>query len=93
MEKEVERITIWGIRCRTCNETIVLGTKVDPRYADFFAFLRPGAFRCGRDHSHNYDSDDVCFFESSPESPITETEIQMNRAKYQLLGSPEMTAR
>jgi len=89
MEKAVERISGWGIQCRTCNEAIVLGTKLDPRYADFFSFLKPGSFRCSNDHTHNYDSDDVFFFPPSPETPITEAEILKNRANYKLLGSSE----
>jgi len=89
MEKAVERITAWGIQCRTCNETIVLGTKLDPHYGDFFSFLKPGSFRCVHGHTHNYDSDDVVFFQTSAVTPVTEAEIEKNRANYELLGSLE----
>ena len=92
MEKAVERITNWGIQCRTCGETIALGTNLDPRYDDFFSFLKPGSFRCNHDHSHTYDSDDVFFF-SSLETPVTEAGIEKNRANYQLLDSSEMARR
>jgi hypothetical protein len=68
----------------------VLGTKLDPRYADFFAFLKPGSFRCGNNHTHTYDSDDVAFFPSSPETPISEAAMLKNRAAYELLGSSKM---
>ncbi|MDR3726814.1 MAG: hypothetical protein P4K86_07225 [Terracidiphilus sp.] len=87
MEKAVERITDWGIQCRTCNEAILLGTKIDLRYADFFSFLKPGTFCCMHGHSHSYDSDDVFFFQSSSETSAKEAEIQKNRANYILLGS------
>lgn len=86
---EPERITNWGIQCRTCYETIVFGTRLDPRYADFFKFLKPGSFCCLHDHTHNYDSDDVFFFSSSPETPVTEAVIRKNRANYKLLDSSE----
>lgn len=91
MEKAVEKITNWGILCRTCNQKILLGTKLDPRYGDFFSFLKPGSFRCVNNHIHNYDLDDVFFFPSSPETPVNEAEIQKNRANYELLGSLEVT--
>ena len=90
MENPRERITCWGIQCRTCNESIILGTKLDPRYGDFFSFLKPGSFRCDHDHTHNYDSDDVFFFESSAKVPFEEFEIRKNRANYQLLVPSEM---
>lgn len=90
MEKAVERITNWGIQCRTCGETIALGTKLDPCYGDFFSFLKPGSFRCTHDHTHTYDSDDVCFFDSS-HTAVTEDGIQKNRANYHLVGSSELT--
>jgi hypothetical protein len=80
-----ERITSWGIQCRTCSEDILLGTKLDPRYGDFFGFLKPGSFRCVNGHTHNYSSDDVFFPPSSPEMPVTEGPIQKNRANYKLL--------
>ncbi|MGD0942510.1 MAG: hypothetical protein ABR905_22685 [Terracidiphilus sp.] len=86
MEKAAEKITNWGIQCRTCNETIVLGTKLDPRYGDFFSFLKPWSFLCVHGHTHNYDSDDVFFFQSSAEMPVTEAGIQKNRANYELFG-------
>jgi hypothetical protein len=89
---EPGRITDWGIQCRTCNETIPLGTRLDPRFADFFAFLKPGSFRCLHGHTHTYDSDDVFFFSSSPETPVTEAGIQGNRANYELLSPPESTS-
>jgi hypothetical protein len=87
MEKVAERIRSWGIQCRTCSEDIVLGTKSDPRYADFFSFLRPGSFRCVHGHTHTYDSDDVFFFDSSSETPANVAEILKNRANYLLLTS------
>ncbi len=89
MEMAEERVTYWGIQCRTCNETVVLGTKLDLRYADFFCFLKPGSFRCVHGHSHNYDSDDVFFLPSSSGIPITEAGIRKNRDNYKLLGSME----
>jgi hypothetical protein len=84
-----ERITDWGIQCRTCSQIIILGTKLDPRFEDFFKFLRPGSFRCAHNHTHDYDSDDV-FFASPSETPATEAEILKNRASYDLLGPPEL---
>jgi len=92
MEKAIERITGWGIQCKTCGEAIALGTKLDARYEDFFKFLKPGSFRCRHDHTHTYDSDDVCFLDSSG-SPVTEDEIVKNRANYQLLNSSELASR
>jgi hypothetical protein len=89
MEKAVDRITDWGIQCRTCHETIVLGTKLDPRYGDFFKFLKPGTFHCIHGHTHSYDSDDVFFFHSPSETSAKVAEIQKNRANYFLLGSSE----
>ena len=79
-------ITSWGIQCRTCNESILLGTKLDSRYADFLSFLRPGSFRCMHGHTFNYDSDDVCFFSSFQETPETEAEMEKNRANYTRLA-------
>jgi hypothetical protein len=90
MENVSERITTWGIRCKTCSEDIVLGTKLDPRFADFFSFLKPGSFRCLHGHTHNYDSDDV-FFVPFSEAPANEAQILENRANYELLGSMQMT--
>lgn len=88
-EKMVEKISDWGIQCRTCSETIVLGTKLDLRFADFFTFLKPGSFRCVHGHSHNYGSDDL-FFASPLETPATEAKILKNRALYELLDTPEL---
>jgi hypothetical protein len=85
MEQMAERITPWGIQCRTCGENILLGTKDDPRYGDFFKFLRPGSFQCVKGHVHNYDSDDLYFMASSSVTPATEAEILKNRANYELL--------
>jgi hypothetical protein len=89
MDKAVEKITDWGIQCRTCNESIVLGTKLDPRYGDFFSFLKPGSFRCAHNHIHNYDSNDVFFFQSSSETLAKEAEILKNRAGYEFLDCSE----
>jgi len=91
MENVAERIMSWGIQCRTCSEDIVLGTKSDPRYADFFSFLRPGSFQCVHGHTHNYDSDDVSFFASSSETTAIIAEILKNRAYYMLLTPKELT--
>jgi len=89
MEKETERIASWGIQCRTCRENIVLGTKSDPRYGDFFSFLRPGCFQCIHGHAHTYDSNDVFFFSSFSETSLTEAEMLKNRANYEFLSLPE----
>jgi len=90
MEHAAERIQGWGIQCRTCFEPILLGTRLDPRFAGFFAFLKPGSFHCAHAHTHNYDSDDLYFFDSSSETPATEAEILKNRANYKLLFSTEL---
>lgn len=42
---EPGRINFWGIQCRTCNKPIALGSRLDPRTADYFKFLKPGSFR------------------------------------------------
>ena len=89
MEKVDERIGNWGIQCRTCSQNIMLGTKSDPRYGDFFSFLRPGTFQCVHGHAHTYSSDDVFFFSSSSEIFVTEAEMLRNRANYELLRSSE----
>jgi hypothetical protein len=86
---ETGRINFWGIQCRTCHEPIALGTKLDPRTADFFKFLKPGSFRCVHGHNHCYDSDDVFFFLSSARAPATGAEIQRNRANYKLVDQAE----
>jgi len=92
MENVSERIGTWGIRCRTCDENIILGTKFDPRYADVFSFLASGSFRCTQGHTHNYDSDDLFFFPSSSGAPVDEAEILKNRANYRLLACKELIA-
>ena len=92
MGNAVERIGIWGIQCRTCHEGIVLGTKADLRFADFFSFLQPASFRCVHGHTHRYDSDDVFFFPSTNKTPADVAEILQNRANYLLLDSPEISA-
>jgi len=92
MENLSERIASWGIQCKTCDENIILGTKHDPRFADFFSFLTPGTFRCVHAHTHIYDSDDVVFFAPSSETPVTEAEILKNRAKYEFLSSKQSIA-
>jgi len=90
MENLAARIGSWGIQCKTCSEDIVLGTKSDPRYADFFSFLRPGSFQCTHGHTHNYESDDVFFFADPWETPAAASEILKNRANYILLTSKEL---
>jgi hypothetical protein len=88
-EKMIEGISDWGIRCRTCDEPVILGSKLDPRYADFFSFLQPGSFSCVHGHTHNYDSNDV-FFASSSDTPATEAQKAKNRALYELLSPSEL---
>ena len=90
MENPAERIGGWGIQCRTCNEDILLGTKSDPRFADFFSFLRPGSFQCIHGHAHSYDSDDVFFFAPTGK-PASMAEIVENRAKYLFAAKEPIT--
>jgi len=92
VENVSERIETWGIRCRTCGEKVILGTKFDPRFADVFSFLASGTFRCTQAHTHNYDSDDLFFFPSSSGAPVDEAEILKNRANYRSLTSRELIA-
>jgi hypothetical protein len=39
-----ENTTYWGIQCKTCSESIVLGIEEDPDLDDCLTFLQAGSF-------------------------------------------------
>jgi hypothetical protein len=77
----------WGVKCRTCSETVAFGLRRDPEFGGISSFLKPGKFQCPNGHVHIYFCDDRVFFRNEDEIP--REVIKRNRAAYRPIPPPE----